>query len=76
MRRDRFRLSWLLSSAIVVGFSSGARVETMFTNQASTVLGGAALSARSASLADIDNDGDLDLFFQIIFPNRDASVPE
>ncbi len=63
MRRDRFRLSWLFSSALVVGLSGAARAETTFTNQASTILAGAALSARSASLADIDNDGDLDLFF-------------
>ncbi len=64
MRRDRFRLSWLLSSALVVGLTSATRAETTFTNEASTILGAAALSARSASLADIDNDGDLDLFFQ------------
>ena len=64
MRRDRFRLSWLLSSALVVGLSSAVCAETTFTNQASTLLGGAALNARSASLADVDNDGDLDLFFQ------------
>ncbi|HMO85440.1 MAG TPA: CRTAC1 family protein [Lacipirellulaceae bacterium] len=35
-----------------------------FSNQAASVLGGLNLNARSASLADIDNDGDLDLFFQ------------
>jgi hypothetical protein len=64
MRRDRFRLSWLFSPALVVGLSSAAGAETTFTNQASALLGGAALNARSASLADIDNDGDLDLFFQ------------
>ncbi len=38
--------------------------QTTFTNQAGTVLGGVGYNARSASLADIDNDGDLDLFFQ------------
>ena len=64
MRRHRFRLSRLLSSLLVVSLSSAASAETTFTDQASTVLGGAALSARSASLADIDNDGDLDLLFQ------------
>lgn len=35
-----------------------------FTEQGATVLGGVNYGARSASLADIDNDGDLDLFFQ------------
>jgi enediyne biosynthesis protein E4 len=35
-----------------------------FTEQGSTVLGGLNVSGRSALLADIDNDGDLDLFFQ------------
>ncbi|MBA4106628.1 MAG: hypothetical protein C0485_12795 [Pirellula sp.] len=64
MRRHQFRLSRLLSSLLAVSLSNAASAETTFTDQASTVLGGAALSARSASLADIDNDGDLDLFFQ------------
>lgn len=64
MRRHRFRLSWLLSSLLAAGLASAARAETTFTNQASDILGGAALNARSASLADVDNDGDLDLFFQ------------
>ncbi len=35
-----------------------------FTDQAASILGGLNVSGRSASLADIDNDGDLDLFFQ------------
>ncbi len=35
-----------------------------FTEQGATILGGANYSARSVSLADIDNDGDLDAFFQ------------
>jgi len=35
-----------------------------FTEQGATVLGGVNYSARSVSLADIDNDGDLDAFFQ------------
>jgi hypothetical protein len=35
-----------------------------FTEQGSTILGGFNATARSVSLADIDNDGDLDAFFQ------------
>lgn len=37
---------------------------TTFTESGETRLGGLALDARSASLADIDNDTDLDLMFQ------------
>lgn len=44
--------------------TSIALAQPMFTNQAVSVLGNAGLNSRSASLADIDNDGDLDLFFQ------------
>ena len=35
-----------------------------FTEQGATILGGVNYNSRSASLADIDNDGDLDLMFQ------------
>jgi hypothetical protein len=41
-----------------------ASVLAAFTEQGATVLGGANYSARSASLADMDGDGDLDLLFQ------------
>lgn len=44
---------------------AGAPVEAQtFTESGAAVLGGANVDARSASLADYDNDGDLDLFFQ------------
>jgi hypothetical protein len=73
MRRNRIRLPWLLSFTLVVGFSNAAVAATTFTNQASAVLGNAALNARSASLADVDNDGDLDLFFQGSSQNQVSS---
>ncbi len=38
--------------------------QATFTNQGASYLPGLNLDARSASLADIDNDGDLDLMFQ------------
>jgi enediyne biosynthesis protein E4 len=54
----------LLFGLALHAFASIASAQSMFTNQAAMILGGASLNARSASLADIDNDGDLDLFFQ------------
>jgi enediyne biosynthesis protein E4 len=41
-----------------------SRLPAAFSEQGLTILGGANYSARSVSLADIDNDGDLDAFFQ------------
>ncbi len=65
------RSSILPRSCICVGclfFSLIAFTESSalaaFTEQGATILGGANYSARSASLADIDGDGDLDLYFQ------------
>ncbi|MCI0334517.1 MAG: CRTAC1 family protein [Planctomycetes bacterium] len=48
----------------LVGLTFGSIAEATFTDQAATILGGVNYESRSASLADIDNDGDLDLFFQ------------
>lgn len=62
MRRNLSRV-FLLLAYLVIGTISSVGAETTFTNEASTVLG-AALTSRSASLADIDNDGDLDILFQ------------
>jgi hypothetical protein len=54
-----------LSAAIAVCLFLPAHVRAVtFTEQGATVLGGANPSGRSVSLADIDNDGDLDAFFQ------------
>ncbi|QDS97116.1 CRTAC1 family protein [Adhaeretor mobilis] len=42
----------------------GQEADAAFTEHGATVLGGANFNSRSASLADIDNDGDLDVMFQ------------
>ena len=47
----------------VLGVSASASGQT-FTNQGAAVLGAVNLDARSVSFGDIDNDGDLDMFFQ------------
>ena len=44
--------------------SSALPAFAVFTEQGATMLNGTFYDARSASLADIDNDGDLDLYFQ------------
>jgi len=66
MRRSRF-----LTRLSIVGCSAAALVALLdsyasaaFTEKGATVLGGVNFTARSASLADFDNDGDLDLMFQ------------
>jgi len=51
------------SLAGCLGAASHSQAQT-FTDQAASVLGNANHNSRSASLADIDDDGDLDLFFQ------------
>ncbi len=44
--------------------TSGLSAQVTFTNQANSIFGNLNLESRSASLADIDDDGDLDLMFQ------------
>jgi ASPIC and UnbV/FG-GAP-like repeat len=52
----------LTIASLSLPLASSARAT--FTEQGATVLGGLNVSGRSVSMADIDNDGDLDLFFQ------------
>ncbi|MGL4514856.1 MAG: CRTAC1 family protein [Lacipirellulaceae bacterium] len=54
---------WALAAPLFTLLSTDARA-VAFTEQGATILGGANYSARSVSLADIDNDGDLDAYFQ------------
>ncbi len=61
--RARMPLVSILS-VICWQFTIGQPAMAVFTNQAASVLGGLNVSGRSASLADYDDDGDLDLFFQ------------
>lgn len=53
----------LATVALLILVPAGAFAAS-FTEQGATILGGANLTSRSVSLADIDNDGDLDAFFQ------------
>lgn len=53
-------LVWITSTCVC----QQVQAASTFTEQGATILGGANYNSRSASLADIDNDGDLDLMFQ------------
>ncbi|MEX2307412.1 MAG: CRTAC1 family protein [Pirellulales bacterium] len=64
----RALLSLFVSAACALGslvLASRSFAQPTFTDRAASVLGVVDLNARSASLADIEGDGDLDLFFQL-----------
>ena len=67
------KLSLLGGSLVLVAAVLGSLLQTgnlsaaTFTEQGASVLGGVNYNSRSASLADIDNDGDLDMMFQGAF---------
>ena len=54
----------VLLSALFSTCTGGLSTAATFSEQGFSVLGGANFNSRSASLADTDNDGDLDLMFQ------------
>jgi hypothetical protein len=58
--------AWLAASLALLWLLVGTAAKAVFTVQSAAVFGATFdINSRSASLADIDNDGDLDLFFQV-----------
>lgn len=64
MRRDGLQRLFLLAPVVFAAFMGSVSAEVSFTDASNALFSGLSLNARSASLADIDNDGDLDVFFQ------------
>lgn len=62
--------SYVLRTSILIAYAVGTLLTVAdtaaqtFSDHGATILGGANFESRSASLADYDGDGDLDLFFQ------------
>ncbi len=59
-----YRSSVIAGALAVVFHFAAASAWAVFTDQSAAILGGANYTTRSASLADYDGDGDLDLMFQ------------
>jgi hypothetical protein len=55
---------FIVTTLSILFAASKLPAQATFTEQSASVLPGLNLNSRSASLADIDDDGDLDLFFQ------------
>jgi hypothetical protein len=65
MKTCSLSLYSLVATVAVLGLSpSDLAAQVSFSEAGLSVLGGANFDSRSASLADYDDDGDLDLFFQ------------
>ncbi|CAN5374041.1 hypothetical protein BH09SUM1_BH09SUM1_02280 [soil metagenome] len=54
----------MAGTALLAAMGGSAHAARTFTEQGMAILGDVNLNSRSASFADIDNDGDLDLLFQ------------
>jgi hypothetical protein len=64
MGRDPLQRPFLLAPVVFAALITSVSAEVSFTDASNALFSGLSLNARSASLADIDNDGDLDAFFQ------------
>jgi enediyne biosynthesis protein E4 len=59
-----YRLSVVMSALVAATYFASPYAVAVFTDQSAAILGGANYSTRSASLADYNGDGYLDLMFQ------------
>lgn len=64
LSRQNFIIVFVATCAALGHSVNSGQAASTFTEQGSTILGGVNYNSRSASMADIDNDGDLDLMFQ------------
>jgi len=72
MKSCAYRVAFsIVCRSCLISLSTSGVAQAAFTNQAASILGGVNYESRSASVADIDDDGDLDLLFQgaTLFPS-------